>query len=88
MPVLRAFAVEVGKKVTPLEAQPALESLRLRLLPLVWKSHRNYYTQNTPMHHWHQDRLAGQLACASARYATAAALACPIALGALWPRLR
>lgn len=56
---LRFYQDKIGKKVSPQQAQAALESLRERTPALVWKSSRGEYAvDDAAMHRWFEQRVA------------------------------
>lgn len=56
---LRFYQDKTGKKVSPQQAQNALESLRQRTPTLIWKSARGEYTlDDAAMHRWYTERVA------------------------------
>jgi len=58
-PALAFYADVVGAKVTVQRAQAALEALRKREPPIVWKSARGEYAaDDAAMHAWYADRVA------------------------------
>jgi hypothetical protein len=55
---LRFYSEQTGEKVTAQMAQYALESLRDRSPPIVWKSARGEYAvDDAAMHRWFADRV-------------------------------
>lgn len=55
---IRFYGKQTGEKVTPQMAQYALESLRDRSPPIVWKSARGEYAvDDAAMHRWFADRV-------------------------------
>lgn len=55
---LRFYRDKLGRPVSVQHAQKALESLRQRTPPLVWKSARGEYAvEDAAMHRWYQGRL-------------------------------
>ena len=55
---LRFYREKASAKVTPQQAQNALESLRNRYPALVWKSARGEYAvDDAAMHRWFQQRV-------------------------------
>lgn len=56
---LRFYQEKVGHKVSAQKVQTALENLRQRNPPMVWKSARSEYAVNdAAMHRWYQQRAA------------------------------
>ncbi len=54
---LKFYHAQVGKAVSPPSAQNALEVLRQRTPPLVWKSARGEYSvEDAAMHRWFEER--------------------------------
>lgn len=54
---LKFYRAQVGKAVSPQSAQNALEVLRQRTPPLVWKSARGEYAvEDAAMHRWFEER--------------------------------
>lgn len=54
---LKFYRAQVGKAVTPQSAQNALEVLRQRTPPLVWKSARGEYAvEDAAMHRWFEEK--------------------------------
>lgn len=55
----RFYQEKTGKKVSPQQAQNALESLRQRTPTLIWKSARGEYAlDDAAMHRWYTERVA------------------------------
>lgn len=58
-PALKFYARVIGEKVSVPRLQAALEALRKREPPIVWKSARGEYAvDDAAMHAWYADRLA------------------------------
>lgn len=58
---LRFYRDQLGRPISVPQAQKALEALRQRTPPLVWKSARGEYAvEDAAMHRWYQARVAAQ----------------------------
>ena len=59
---LRFYREKTGKVVTAQQAQNALEALRQRTPPLVWKSSRGEYAvDDAAMHRWYEECVRGKV---------------------------